>query len=183
MKVAIVALGLLFTSACQDGLNYDYLHENAALDCSEDDEECLQNKIKSKIYNYTEELQWNRKHYQTLSLKFAMLDDSYEGGSSVLEANGLEVEVVSFDLGISGYKSLASSDNFKGLFQYGDNVLSLETIVLKDFDVFSSARVASFADGSIEKDGFIGGLNVYSNPVVHNGDSSLVSGFNSIVSY
>jgi len=49
--------------------------------------------------------------------------------------------------------------------------------------VFSSARVASFADGSIEKDGFIGGLNVYSNPVVHNGDSSLVSGFNSIVSY
>ena len=88
-----------------------------------------------------------------------------------------------------------SGENFEKGLRYGTFDASLklilddeeyytdQTMTLKDFDHFSPYNVASFSDGAIEKDGFIGGFNVYSNSVVTKGDSSLVSGFNSIVSY
>ena len=182
----------IFAISCADNLTYQY---KMAAACS--GPECAGGNRNGGAGedNYTEDMQWGKTHYQTLSLKHVAVKKDYIYGSVMIGSNDLDFSVTEANSSNPEYTVLYSGENFDNGLLYGtfDARLKLilddeeyyteQTITLKDFDHFSPYNVASFSDGAVEKEGFIGGFNVYSNSVVTKGDSSLVTGFNSIVSY
>ena len=186
----LILITALFSISCADNLKYQY---NIASGCI--GPECTAIERSAGGINYTEDFQWGRSHYQTLSLKHVAVKSDYLYGSVLIRANDFDFVVEQYESTNPEYKILYSAENFGKALRYGVNEASLklivddeeyytdQTITLKDFDYFSPYNVARFSDGSIEKNGFIGGFNVYSNSVVTEGDSSLISGFNSIVSH
>ena len=161
MKI-FVFIGLFFSlSACQGNLNYNFNTLNSG-EC-EDDENCVGGGGNGPSYEFTEDLQWNKTHFQTLSLKAVVASDSvYEDGASVYIGE-TEYPVSSYSIGAAGYTALANSENYEGGLAYGLNELefslissSYETyayqeITLKDFNYFSYTNPTSFADGAAQK--------------------------------
>jgi hypothetical protein len=183
----------LFSVACDDNLSYDYKMANSAICIDLGD--CKDPNSYASEGNYTEDMQWARSYYQTLSLKHVALKKEYISGSLMIGSNGLDFAVSEKNSSNPEYSLLYSNSNFEDALPYGTSVLELtltvdgeqyyteQSVTLEDFDYFSPYQVASFSDGAIEKNGLMGGFNVYSNSVVSKDGSSLVTGFNSIVSY
>jgi hypothetical protein len=178
--------------SCADNLKYEFKRAAAVCigpDCADNDRNV------SEEGNYTEDMQWGRSQYQTLSLKHVAVKSDYIYGNVMIGANDIDFSVEQVNSSNPEYTVLYSGENFDQGLRYGTFEASLKLILddeeyytdqiitWKDFDHFSAYNVARFSDGAIEKEGFIGGFNVYSNSVVTKGDSSLVTGFNSIVSY
>ena len=192
----ILSLFVLMHTACADNLNYAF-NQGTALVC-DDQGNCdnTTDKNGGETVPYTEDLQWSKTHYQTLSIKHVALKKSLLTGAVSIGSNDEIFSVWEEDSSDPQYSIFYSENNFDGGMLYGtyDMELSVwldgeeeyyteQTLTLMDFDYFSPYNVASFSDGAIQKDGLIGGFNVYSNNVVTKDGSSLVSGFNAIVSY
>ncbi len=199
----------IFSVSCADNLSYEYKMGSICSDseCVGDDRSAgggidYKDKDKDKekdddkdIDNYTDDMQWGKTYYQTLSLKHVAVKKDYIYGNVMIGSNNVDFSVTQANSANPEFTVLYSGNNFDDGLLYGTFDASLklilddeeyyteQTITLKDFEHFSAYNVASFSDGAVEKEGFIGGFNVYSNSVVTKGDSSLVTGFNSIVSY
>ena len=142
----------MFSISCADNLNYEYLKAAAACvgpDCASDDPNASEG-------NYTEDMQWGRSHYQTLSLKHVAVKSDYIYGRVMIGANDIDFTVEQAKSSNPEYTVLYSGQNFDKALRYGTFEASLklilddeeyytdQTMTLKDFDHFSAYNVASF---------------------------------------